>query len=136
MKTITIAGNITKDAVLRRTQSGEPVTGFSVAVNDNRTKQALFFDCSLFGRRAEALTGYLTTGSKVCVTGEMGKREHDGKTYLTVNVSEVTLMGAPQQRQDDGYRAPQRVPEPPRGKPPAGSKPASWEEDLDDSVPF
>lgn len=32
---------------LGRTQPGEPVLGFSVAVNDSRTKQALFFDWSL-----------------------------------------------------------------------------------------
>lgn len=34
MKTITVAGNIGKDAVVRSTQSGEKVTGWSVAVEE------------------------------------------------------------------------------------------------------
>lgn len=101
MKTINIAGNVTKDAIFRRTQSGEPVLGFSVAVNDNRTKSALFFDCSLWGKRGDAIKGFLTKGAKVAVCGDLGQREHEGKSYLTVNVSEVTLMGGSEKRQDD-----------------------------------
>ena len=94
MKTVVIAGNITKDAVLRRTQSGEPVTGFSVAVNDHRDKdKTLFFDCSIWGKRGDALVQYLKKGVKICVAGELGTREHEGRTYLTVNASEVSLMG-------------------------------------------
>lgn len=107
MKNINISGNITKDAVLRRTQSGEPVTGFSVAVNDARTKSALFFDCSLWGKRGDALTAYLKKGTKVSVCGDLGTREHDGKTYLTVNVSEVTLMGGGEQRGERQQRDPE-----------------------------
>jgi len=121
MKNINISGNITKDAVLRRTQSGEPVTGFSVAVNDARTKSALFFDCSLWGKRGDALTAYLKKGTKVSVCGDLGTRDHDGKTYLTVNVSEVTLMGG-------GERQQQREPEPDM----YGNDPST----LDDTIPF
>jgi single-strand DNA-binding protein len=117
MKTINIAGNITKDAVLRRTQSGEPVLGFDVAVNDHRTKAAVFFSCSLWGKRGDAIKGYLTKGTKVAVSGDLGTREHDGKTYLTVNVSEVTLMGGGQKQEErDSY----------------GNQPANF----DDNIPF
>lgn len=124
MKNINISGNITKDAVLRRTQSGEPVTGFSVAVNDARTKSALFFDCSLWGKRGDALTTYLKKGTKVSVCGDLGTREHDGKTYLTVNVSEVTLMGGGEPRERQQQREPDQAT--------YGSDPGS----LDDSIPF
>jgi single-strand DNA-binding protein len=126
MKTITIAGNVTKDAVLRRTQSGEPVLGFSVAVNDNRTKQAIFFEISLWGKRGDALAQYLTKGTKVAVSGDLGQREHDGKTYLTVNVQDVTLMGSPHQPSErDSY-----------GNKPARQTKASFSHELDDEVPF
>jgi single-strand DNA-binding protein len=102
MKSIVIAGNITKDAVMRRTQSGEPVTGFSVAVNDHRDKdKTLFFDCSLWGKRGDALIPYLKKGAKVCVSGELGIREHDGRTYLTVNANEVSLMGGLDKQRED-----------------------------------
>jgi single-stranded DNA-binding protein len=33
---LTIAGNIGKDAEVRRTQSGDPVAGFSVAVDNGK----------------------------------------------------------------------------------------------------
>lgn len=106
MKQIVIAGNITRDAVQRRTGGGDPVASFSVAVNDQRAKEAVFFDCSLWGVRGEKVAQYLKKGTKVTVSGDLGKREHEGKTYLTVNVSELTLMGGGERQaapaQDDG----------------------------------
>ncbi len=95
MKQLTIAGNIGKDAVTRKTQEGESVTGWSVAVEtrNGRDKGTMWFDCTLWGKRGEALAQYLTKGSKVSVSGDLGTREHDGKTYLTIRADQVTLMG-------------------------------------------
>ena len=95
MKNITIAGRLTKDAELRTLNNGDSVLGFSVAVDDRSSKEkgTLFFDASLFGKRGESLAQYLTKGSSVTVSGDLGKREHDGKTYLTVRVGDVTLQG-------------------------------------------
>lgn len=92
MKQIIIAGNLTRDAETRNTQNGDKVTGFSVAVND-RKGNPTFFDCSLWGKRGEALAQYLSKATPVTVIGEFGTREHEGKTYLTVNVSDVKLQG-------------------------------------------
>lgn len=112
MKAITVAGGITKDAEIRSTQGGDKVTGFSVAVSDGfgDAKRTLYFDCTLWGKRGESLAQYLTKGSKVCVSGELSKREHDGKTYLTIRAEQVTLMGGKpegqrEERQSDGYGA-------------------------------
>jgi len=98
MKTLTIAGNVGKDAVLRRTQQGDPVLGFPVAVDDGfgDAKRTLWFDCSVWGKRAEKLEPYVKKGGKVCVSGDLSTREHEGKTYLTIRVSEVTLQGGGQ----------------------------------------
>lgn len=100
MQIITLAGNVSKDAVLRRTQDGEAVLGFSVAVNDYK-KKATFYDCSLWGKRGSALEPHITKGSSVTVIGELGTREHEGKTYLTVRVSEVALQGGKGRSRDD-----------------------------------
>jgi single-strand DNA-binding protein len=95
MQIITIAGNITKDAVLRRTQKGEPVLGFSVAVNGiGQDAPSTFFDCTMWGKRGETLESMIKKGGKVTVSGTFGTREHDGKTYLTVRANDVTLQGA------------------------------------------
>ncbi len=104
MKTITIAGNIGKDAETRTTQSGDSVTSFNVAVEDRQGKEkaTLWFTCSLWGKRGESLAQYLTKGSKVAVSGDLSTREHDGKTYLQVRVDQVSLMGG----KPEGQREP------------------------------
>ena len=112
MKAITIAGNIGKDAEVRSTQGGDKVTGWTVAVEDRtgKDKSTIWFDCTLWGKRGESLAQYLTKGSKVCVSGELSTREHNGKTYLTIRAEQVSLMGGKpegqrEERQSDGYGA-------------------------------
>lgn len=100
MKNVTIAGNIGKDAETRTTQGGDQVTGWSVAVEERngQDKRTIWFDCSLWGKRGQALAQYLTKGTRVAVSGDLSTREHNGKTYLTVRASEVTLMGGGEKR--------------------------------------
>lgn len=102
MKNLTIAGRLTKDATTR-TAGSDKVTGFSVAVDDRSggEKKSLFFDCSLWGKRGETLAQYLTKGASVTVSGDLGTREYEGKTYLTVRVEQVTLQGGKQS--GDGF---------------------------------
>lgn len=129
MKAIIIAGNIGKDAEVRTIQgSGDKVTGWTVAVEDRtgKEKSTIWFDCTLWGKRGESLAQYLTKGSKVCVSGELSTREHNGKTYLTIRAEQVTLMGGKPEGQRDepsgqssGYGA--------------GGRPGG---DMDDSIPF
>ena len=92
MKQITIAGNVGKAADIRTTQNGDKIASFSVAVSD-RNKNTTWFDCGIWGKRGEALAQYLTKGAKVTVCGELSTREHEGKTYLSVRVDQITLQG-------------------------------------------
>ena len=70
-------------------------------------KNTVWLDCSLWGDRGERVAQYITKGSQLGVSGELGTREHDGKTYVTLNVREVTLVGG----KSDGSS---RQPMPPR----------------------
>ncbi len=126
MKNITIAGRITKDAEQRTTTGGDKVTAFSVAVDDRsgREKGTIFFDCNLWGARGDSLAQYLTKGSSVTVCGDLSKREHEGKSYLTVRVDSLTLQGAPKAAGGGGDRGEY------------SSKPSLRDFDFDDSVPF
>jgi single-strand DNA-binding protein len=121
MKSITIAGNIGKDAEIRTTQGGETVTSFNVAVEERngQDKRSLWFTCSLWGKRGTALAQYLTKGGKVSVSGDFTTREHEGKTYLQIRADQVTLMGGGQR--DESPRT---------GGAPAGGNP------MDDEIPF
>lgn len=129
MKSMTIAGNIGKDAVTRSTQGGDKVTGWTVAVEERQgqDKRTIWFDCTLWGARGEKLAQYLTKGSKVAVSGEFSTREHEGKTYLVIRAEQVTLLGGGerqeprQERQPDGYGA--------------GGRPGAQNQ-MDDEIPF
>ena len=125
MKAITIAGNIGKDAVVRTTQGGDRITGWSVAVEDGfgQNKRTIWFDCSWFGSRGEKVAQYLTKGSKVTVSGDFSTREHEGKTYLQVRVNDVTLQGGKPEGQRDDRQQDQRAP-------------AGRAADMDDEIPF
>jgi len=94
MNNYNVIGRVGKDAVTRQAGS-EPVTGFSLAVDSGYgdKKQTLWLDCSLWGKRGEKVAQYITKGSQLGVSGELGTREHDGKTYLTLRVAEVSLIG-------------------------------------------
>ena len=124
MKNVTIAGRIGRSAELRRTQGGDPVASFSVAVDDRsgKEKATMWFDCSVWGKRAESLSQYLTKGTAVCVSGDLGTREHNGKTYLTVRVNDVTMLGGGE-RQSGGQSAD------------TGER-QSFSDDLSDDLPF
>jgi single-strand DNA-binding protein len=93
MKTIVIAGNIGKTAEVRNAGQNR-VTGWTVAVDDGwgDNKTTIWFDCNWWGQRGEKVAQYIQKGGKITVSGELSKREHEGKTYLTVNVSDVTLQ--------------------------------------------
>lgn len=102
MQILTIAGNIGKDAEIRRTQGGDPIASFSVAVDtgkdrDGNKRPAAWFDCSIWGKRAEALARYIRKGGKVTVSGRPTARAHEGKVYMGVNVDQITLQGGGQE---------------------------------------
>jgi single-strand DNA-binding protein len=114
MKTIVIAGRLTKDAEMKRSQDGDAILQFTVAVDDynGKDKGALFFDTALFGKRATSLEQYLLKGTSVAVSGEFSVyNAENGKTYLKVRANDVTLMGGAPKRDDAPQQqraAPQR----------------------------
>lgn len=70
------SGNLTKDAEVRKTADGTAIVKFSIAVN-GRGKQggewvniANYFNCTMFGAYAEAISESLTKGTRVIVSGQ------------------------------------------------------------------
>ena len=117
MQQLTIAGNVGKDAILRRTQSGDAVLSFSLAVDNGKDKNgnkrdSTWFDCSIWGKRAESLEAHITKGSKLVLSGRPTAREHNGTVYLGISVNDLTFMGNGQaaKSQDGAYDAPANQP--------------------------
>lgn len=129
MKSITIAGNVTKDATMRTTNNGHKVASFSIAVNgyENGEKTSTFFDVSLWNKRGEQAMQFASKGSKMAVSGELGTREYNGKTHLTVNAHDFTPMGGGKQGNQGGQQ----------GGYGGGGRPSGGGFDIDDDeVPF
>ena len=108
MNNFNFTGNLGNDC--RQGQAGQTaVVNFSVAVKSGygQNEQTIWVDCALFGNRATALVPYLTKGQTVAVSGELGTREHNGKTYITCKVNDVTLVGGKPQQQGQQQQQPQ-----------------------------
>jgi len=103
---VVISGNLTRDAELRRTQSGMAILNLGVAVNDRRRNNqtgewedyANFIDCVLFGARAEAIANYLVKGTKVAIEGKLrwSQWERDGqkRSKIEVVIDEIEFMSS------------------------------------------
>jgi single-strand DNA-binding protein len=91
----TFTGNLGKDCRVGNV-GGTAVCNFTVAGKSGfgDKEQTLWLDCELWGRQAESkLPQYLTKGQQVAVSGELGTRQHEGKTYLTLRVASISLVG-------------------------------------------
>jgi single-strand DNA-binding protein len=127
MNSISISGNLGKDSEMRSLPNGDPVCQFSVADSMGRDKGTIWWNCTLFGKRAESLSQYLTKGQQVTVIGSVTEREwtdKDGQKRGSrdVRVSDVALMGGKRE-------APRTAPKPP-------AKAGSGFDEMDDSIPF
>lgn len=152
---VNISGNLTRDPELRATAGGTQVLSFGVAVNDRRRNPQNgewedypnFVDCTMFGTRAEAVSRYLSKGSKVAIEGKLrySSWERDGqrRSRLEVIVDEIEFLSRGQQGGGQGgygqpaygqggYDAapmPAPAPQAPAPVPPAGDV-------FDEDIPF
>lgn len=137
MQHMMIAGGLTRDSELRRTQSGDQILNFSVGVSEGRDKPRTYFSCSLFGKRGEALEQYLKKGTKVSVIGAFSTREHEGKTYLQIRADQVTLQGGKQDgRDDNGGGGDDRQQSSGSGYGAGGGPNSGGRSDMDQEIPF
>lgn len=98
LNTVSIGGNLCRDAELRATASGMAVLTFSVAVNESRKNQQTgeyeeypnYVDCTMFGRRAESVSRYLTKGTYVALTGRLHQNRWQNKDGQNSSKLEVT----------------------------------------------
>ena len=113
---VNISGNLTRDPELRTAHNGTAILAFSVAVNDRAKNPQTgewedrpnYVDCTMFGTRAEAVSRYLSKGSKVAVEGKLrysSWQAKDGgkRSKLDVIVDDIEFMSraaAPQQQGD------------------------------------
>ena len=102
---ITVAGRVGKVQEVKNV-SGTSVLNFSVAtdVGFGERKQTVWFDCAIWGKRADSLAPYISTGQQVTVTGEGGERSYETdsgtKHVITIRVSDIALQGGKRDDRD------------------------------------
>ncbi|MCP4354251.1 MAG: single-stranded DNA-binding protein [Proteobacteria bacterium] len=110
---VVIVGRLTRDSELSFTNSGFALTKFSIATNrkkksgDTWEDEANFFDCTLWGKRGEALNTYLKRGQQVAVEGELkqDRWEKDGvkRSKVTIEVTNIQLLGGKSEGNQQDY---------------------------------
>lgn len=131
MNSITITGNLGKDSEMRVLNDGTAVLSFSVADSQGKDKPSIWWNCSLFGKRAESLQQYLAKGQTVTVVGTVSEREWSDKEggkrkSMDIRVGDIALQGG-----KPSSSAPAQRP-----AAPAPSKAASDFADMGDDIPF
>jgi len=126
MQNITISGNVGKDAELRTVRDSQ-VLSFNVGVKNGFGKDAgsVWYRCSLWGKAAESFSGSIKKGTKVFITGDLTHDEYEGKPQFNVRVGSIDT--APR------FEAVASVPQPSAT---SQNQHTSFDDDLDDSVPF
>lgn len=98
MNNITVAGPLGRDAEVRSLNNGDQVANFSVADGQGKDKLTIWWNCQLFGKRAQSLAPYLLKGQQVAVSGQITEREwrdKDGnmRKSMELRVNDVALQG-------------------------------------------
>ncbi len=99
---IIIVGNLGKDPELRYTPQGTAVCNFSVATNEKKRDKGgdvqdvtTWFKVTLWDKRAETASKYLTKGSSIYIEGRLKVEEwtdRDGKGRYTLEVQATDMQ--------------------------------------------
>lgn len=122
MNNVSIAGRLTRDPELRKTQTGKSVANFSIAISMGKDKTE-FVNCIAWEKTGELITEYCKKGDMIPCVGELQTRtwEKDGeKRYAT----EVVVHK---------FDFPARPKEEKQSEPQTGGYGGS---DLEDEIPF
>ena len=133
---VVLIGHLGRDVDTKFLSDGTLVANFSIATSRKRKdgEVATWWNCTLFGKRGDALAQYLHKGDPVLIQGEPYLRSYtanDGseRQSLELDVREWAFVGSKGERQDGGgYAAP------PASKPQAD--PQAQVDDFNDDVPF
>lgn len=100
---VILVGRLTRDAELKYTSKGSPVSNFSIAVNEiskinNENKEIVsYFKIVLWGVVAEKLQQYLTKGKQVAIDGKLrqDRWQQEGNVRQKVKIicEKIQLLG-------------------------------------------
>jgi len=108
MNRVIIIGRLTRDSELKTLGSGTSVSNFSIAISEymgqDKEEYTSFFDCVMYGKRAEGLAPYLKKGQQVGVEGTLHQSRWDSeagkRSKVEIKVSNIQLVGGKKDHQE------------------------------------
>lgn len=106
-----VTGNIGRDAEMSYTPQGRAVCKFSVACNDKwksngqAQKRTTWFNVTIWGERAESVTGFIKKGQRIRVRGQVSANAYVDKSgkpqaSLELNTDDVMFLSPKLENQD------------------------------------
>jgi single-strand DNA-binding protein len=105
MNVATFVGHVGRDAILKKTPSGQAVADFSIAVNngkdaDGKERDPMWVKCIVWEARAAALAQYITKGKMIAVSGPVAveawsSRKGEAEAAIVITVRELTFCSSP-----------------------------------------
>ncbi|NQU12240.1 single-stranded DNA-binding protein [bacterium] len=114
MNRVFLAGNLTRDPVLRQTTGGQAVADLGIAVTDTFTNRngekvetTCFADIVAWGRLAETCNQYLGKGSPILLEGRLEldawqTEQGEKRNKLRVRADRVQFLGRPRTGNENG----------------------------------
>lgn len=133
MNNVTVCGNIGRDGEMRFLPDGTPTLHFSVADNRGKDKKSMWWNCVIFGKRAESIQKWITKGRQVTVAGTVNEREYKDKATgeprhsLDIRVADIHVAF------DDNHGEQKAAP---AQRPIQHGSNSSGFSDMDDDIPF
>ena len=134
---VILMGRLTRDPEMRHTNSGTPVTTFSIAIDNGYgdNKRTDFVNCLAWNKTAEFVTKYFTKGKMIIVIGRITTRSwetQDGKrAYATEVIANEVSFG--ETKSSPQLNTPQTAAQPPMQDDDDDFTPLDEE---DDDLPF
>jgi len=135
---VILVARLVRDAELKYTNSGFAILNFSIATNrsikkdDEWKDEVSFFQCTLFGKRAESLAEYMIKGKQIAISGSLKQdrwenSEGQKRSVVKIIVDKVQFIGS--KKQEAVQAAPVTTPDPDPDIPPTT-------DDFDSDIPF
>jgi len=95
-------GRLVRDCELKYSNTGTAICNFSIAVSEyigkDREDYSNYFDCVIYGKRAESLNPYLKKGQQVGIDGRLHQnrwtnQEGENRSKIQIKVSDLELLG-------------------------------------------
>ena len=134
---VILMGRLTRDPEMRHTNSGTPVTTFSIAIDNGygENQRTDFVNCLAWNKTAEFVTKYFAKGKMIIVIGRIATRSwetQDGKrAYATEVIANEVNFG--ESKTSPQLNTPQTAAQPPMQDDDDDFTPLDEE---DDDLPF